>query len=99
MTTIHKRNKMNSKKIIIALMLAIVPIITFAQSSFDEFEDMEDVSTVVVTKKAFELMARFDSDSKEAKEYVNMIKNLNSLRVFATENASIAAKMKAKVNG
>jgi len=99
MTTIHKRNKMNSKKIIIALMLAIVPIITFAQSSFDEFEDMEDVSTVVVTKKAFELMARFDSDSKEAKEYVNMIKNLNSLRVFATENTSIAAKMKAKVNG
>lgn len=99
MKTTHKNRKMNSKKLIIALMLAIAPVITFAQSSFDEFEDMEDVSTVVVTKKAFELMAKFDSDSKEAKEYINMIKNLNSLRVFATENATIAAKMKTKVTG
>ena len=81
-------------------MLAMLPLFTFAQSSFDEFEDMEDVSTVVVTKKAFELMAKFDvsSESPEAKEYMNMIQNLNSLRVFATENAGIASKMKAKVN-
>lgn len=99
-TTIIKNRTMTHKKIILGLMLAMLPLFTFAQSSFDEFEDMEDVSTVVVTKKAFELMAKFDvsSESPEAKEYMNMIQNLNSLRVFATENAGIASKMKAKVN-
>jgi len=97
-TTINKNRKMTSKKLMIAVMIAILPMFTFAQSIFDTFEDMDDVSTVVVTKKAFELMAKFDSDSPEGKEYVNMIANLNNLRVFVTENATIAADMKVKVN-
>lgn len=79
-------------------MLAIAPMFTFAQSIFDKYEDMDDVSTVVVTKKAFELMVKMGGNSDEAKEYVNMISNLNNLRVLATENATIAADMKIKVN-
>jgi hypothetical protein len=97
-TTINKNRKMTSKKIILALMIAILPMFTFAQSIFDKFEDMDDVSTVVVNKRAFDLMSRVGADSPEAKEYVNMVKSLKSLRVFATENATIAADMKAKVN-
>ena len=97
-TTINKNRKMTSKKIMVALMIAILPMFTFAQSIFDKYEDMDDVSTVIVTKKAFELMSKFDSDSPEAKEYVNMIANLNNLRVLATESAAIAADMKANVN-
>lgn len=97
-TTINKNRKMTSKKLILALMLAIAPMFTFAQSIFDKYEDMDDVSTVVVTKKAFELMVKMGGNSDEAKEYVNMISNLNNLRVLATENATIAADMKIKVN-
>jgi hypothetical protein len=59
---------------------------------------MDDVSTVVVSKKAFELMVKMGGESEDAKEYIDMVKNLNSLRVFATENASIAADMRSKVN-
>jgi len=90
--------KMNTKKLVIVMALAVMPLFTFAQSAFDKFEDMDDVSTVVVTKKAFELMVKMSGTSPEAKEYVEMVKNLNSLKVFATENASIAADMKVKVN-
>ena len=96
-TTINKNNKMNSKKLMIAFMLLMAPLFTFSQSVFDKFEDMDDVSTVVVSKKAFELMVKMGGTSDDAKEYVDMVRNLNSLRVFATENASIAADMKSKV--
>lgn len=97
-TTLNKNRKMISKKLILVLMLAIAPLFTFSQSVFDKFEDMDDVSTVVVSKKAFELMVKMGGASDDAKEYVDMVKSLNSLRVFATENASIAADMKSKVN-
>ncbi len=89
---------MNYKNVILALMLLMAPLFTFSQSVFDKFEDMDDVSTVVVTKKAFELMVKMSGTSEDAKEYVDMVKGLNGLRVFATENASIAADMKSKVN-
>ena len=97
-TTINKNRKMTSKKIIIGLMLAMLPLFTFSQSVFDKFEDMDDVSTVVVSKKAFELMIKMSGNNAEAKEYVDMVGGLTGLRVFATENASIAADMKSKVN-
>lgn len=97
-TTINNNRKMNIKKFLIALMVAIIPMTTFAQSAFDEFEDLDEVTTVVVNKRAFDLMSRMGADTEEGKEYVDMVKNLNSLRVFATESSSIAAKMKAKVN-
>jgi len=96
-TTINKNRKMTSKKIIIGLMLAMLPLFTFSQSVFDKFEDMDDVSTVVVSKKAFELMIKMSGNNTEAKEYVDMVGGLTGLRVFATENASIAADMKSKV--
>jgi len=98
MNTINKNIKMKTKTLIIAVALVVLPLFTFAQSVFDKFEDMDDVSTVIVNKRAFDLMGRVGGDSPEAKEYINMVKSLQSLKVFATEKASIAADMKAKVN-
>jgi len=95
---INKTEKMNIKKMILALMLVIAPAVIFSQSTFDKFEDMDDVSTVVVSKKAFELMVKMSGTTAEAKEYADMVGGLTGLRVFATEKASIAAEMKSKVN-
>ena len=98
-TTINKNRAMNIKKFIMILMVAILPLTAFSQSAFDAFEDMDEVSAVVINKRAFKLLAQIDVDAKdkEAQEYINMVQNLNSLKVFATENASVAAQMKAKV--
>lgn len=98
-TTINKNRTMNIKKFIMILMVAILPLTAFSQSAFDAFEDMDEVSAVVINKRAFKLLAQIDVDAKdkEAQEYINMVQNLNSLKVFATENASVAAQMKAKV--
>ncbi len=91
---------MTHKKIMIGLMLAMLPLFTFSQSVFDKFEEMDDVSVVNVNKRAFDLLKKVSvgSESKEAQEYIDMVGNLDNLRVLATENASIAAKMKIEVN-
>jgi len=99
MTTINKNRKMTTKKLMIAFAIAILPLFTFAQSVFDKFEDMDEVSAVVVNQRAFHLLGQIgvNSDDKEAQEYISLVKKLNSLKVFATENASVASEMKAKV--
>lgn len=93
-----KTNKLNKmKKAILIVLIALVPMISFSQSVFEKYEDMDDVSTVVVTKHAFKLLSKIESDSQEVQEYKKMITSLDNLTVYTTENESIAAKMKAEV--
>ena len=97
MKTIYNNNKMKTKNLVIALALVLTPLFTFAQSTFDKFADMDDVSVVTVNKKMFELMTKVAGETDDAKEYISLVSGLNSLRVLATENAAIATEMKAKV--
>jgi hypothetical protein len=86
------------KKIILIIAIAIVPFLGNAQSSiFDKFDGNDDVTTIAVSKKAFQLMAKFGGGSDEAKEYADMIENLDGLKVFTTENKSIASDMQSTV--
>ncbi len=83
------------KNIIITLIALLTISTQYAQTSlFDKFEEMDDVSTVVVTQDAFKMLAKFKGNSPEAKEYVEMVQGLTSLKVFTTENSSIAKQMK-----
>ena len=86
------------KKLILIVAVIIAPFVTSAQSIFDKFEDVDGVTTIVVTKKAFELMSIFGGDSEEAKEYAAMVGGLDGLRVFTTEDSKIAGDMKSTVD-
>ena len=99
MKTINKNKEMKIKTLIIALAIAILPLFTFAQATFDKFVDMDDVSVVTVNKKMFELMGKIAGESDEADDYISLIRGLNSLRILTTENTTIAAEMKANVKG
>lgn len=84
------------KSIFLGLVLAVLPQLSQAQSVFDKFEDMEDVKVVVVNKSAFSLMSSIGQESDS--EYLNLIKGLSELKVFATENQDIANQMELTVN-
>jgi hypothetical protein len=86
---------MKINKIILAAVLVMSAWVANAQSQFDKFEDIEGVTSVVVTQKAFSLMSKIGSESDD--EYLNMIKNIESLRVFATESLEVATQMEAAV--
>ena len=72
----------------------MLPFANYAQISiFDKFEDMDDVTSVIVNKEAFKMLSKFKGSSPEAKEYAAMVENLESLKVFTTESTTIANQM------
>ena len=83
------------KKLILIIAIAIVSVTSYAQSSiFDKFEDMDDVTTVVVTQEAFRMMAKFNvGGNDEGDDYLDMLKGLKSFKVFTTENPTISEEM------
>lgn len=87
------------KKVILILALAFVSNISFSQSMFDKLEDLDEVSSVVVSKDAFEMLSKFkvDDADNEAMEVFKMIQDLQELKVLSTENASIASQMESLV--
>ncbi len=87
------------KKLAIAIALILTPIIASAQI-FDKYEDENDVTSVVVTKNMFKLLAQIDieSDDPEVKEYMDMVNSLDNIKVFMTENESVGARMKGDVD-
>lgn len=86
------------KKVILILAVVFSSNIMFAQGVFDKLEDLDEVSTVVVTKDAFELLRKFpDANSKDMKVF-NTAKGLQELKVFSTENMTIAKDMESMVN-
>lgn len=87
------------KKIIFIIALAILPFASYAQISiFDKFEDMDDVTSVIVNKEAFKMLSKFKGNSPEAKAYGEMVQSLESLKVFTTENTAIANQMEEVVS-
>jgi len=88
------------KKYIVILLIAVLPVAGLSQSLFDKYEDLDDVTSVVVSKKAFELLAKMDIevDDPEAQDFMDIATSVNSLKVFTTDNESIGADMKASVN-
>jgi hypothetical protein len=84
------------KKYISTILLLLVTSPFFAQSVFDQFEGIEGVNTVLVNKKMFDLMSKvkLDSSDKETQQYMNLIKKIDNLKVYRTQNERIATQMR-----
>ena len=88
------------KKFLIIALLSFLPAGLTAQSIFDRFEDLDEVSSVVVNKNMFNLLVKMDvdTDDPEAKEFMDIAKSLSGLKVFITEDEKVSADMKATVD-
>ena len=88
------------KRNILILLIAVLPLSGFSQSLFDKFEDMDEVTSVVVNKSMFNLLAKIDVevDDPEAQDFMDIASSLKSLKVFTTDDAKISSQMKTSVN-
>lgn len=88
------------KKIIVIIALILAPALSFGQSIFDKLEIMDNVSSVIFNKDAFQLMSKFnlEGEKNEGVEIFKMIQNLEVLKLFTTQDASVAKKMDGMVN-
>jgi alpha-acetolactate decarboxylase len=99
-STIHEYRKNNKKSIsknfILTLVFAFVSTAFYAQGAFDKFDGQDDVTSVIVNKKMFDIMSKVkvDASDKETQQYMALIKKLDNLRVFTTKNAKIESDMK-----
>lgn len=88
------------KKFLIIAALLVTPLLGSAQSIFDKYEEMDEVSSVIVNKNMFELLMKMDVDvdDPEAKEFMDIAKSLSGVKVFVTEDKAVSADMKATVD-
>ena len=86
------------KKIIVLIAFVMLPNLFFGQQSvFDKFDGMDDVTSVLVTKKMFEMIGnvKMDATDKNAQQFISLTKKLNNLKVFTTSNPKIKADLKS----
>lgn len=83
-------------RIITSLVIAFFSNTFFAQSTFDKFDGRDEVTSIMVNKKMFDLMSKVkvDASDKEAQNYLNLIRKLDNLKVFTTSSVKITAEMK-----
>lgn len=88
------------KKFLILAALMVTPLLGSAQSIFDKYEEMDEVSSVIVNKNMFELLMKMDVDvdDPEAKEFMDIAKSLSGVKVFVTEDKAVSDDMKSTVD-
>jgi len=80
------------KKIVLFTLMLSLNLLT-AQSLFDKYEDYDTVTSVIVTEEMFKLLKEIDLESEEAKEEIDILSSLTSLKVFSVEDASTSQKI------
>lgn len=87
------------KKFTFAFMALLIPFLSNAQS-FEKYEAMKEVDAVVITSKMFKLLTKIDlnADDPETQAYIDLIENLEEMRVFSSSKESVRKQMSSDVN-
>ena len=87
------------KKLAILIAMVVAPMYMSAQDAFDSFEFEREVSSVVVTKNMFKLLSKLDLESNdiESKEYLELVNNLDNIKIYSTENKEVGERMDVAV--
>lgn len=87
------------KKLVIVLAIIIAPVMSYGQSIFDKYEDMEGVSSFVMTQKMFNMLASINvnMDDPEDQAFMDMAKKITGLKVYTTGSEKTSADMNATV--
>ena len=85
------------RKSIVVFVIMLLPTFFFGQAAFDKFDGQDDVTSVIVNKKMFQMMGsvKMDNKDKETQQYLNLIKKLDNLKVFTTKSTRVENEMKA----
>ena len=85
------------RKSIVVFVIMLLPTFFFGQAAFDKFDGQDDVTSIIVNKKMFQMMGSVKTDhkDKENQQYLDLIKKLDNLKVFTTNSTRVAADMKA----
>ena len=83
------------KNLVIAILFVALPFVGVAQNNFDKFEERKGVASMVMNQRMFKLLSKVDLNSSdpEIKEYINLVNNLENIKMFTTVDQAIASEM------
>jgi hypothetical protein len=84
-------------RFIVTMVLALVPTLFFGQSAFDKFDGQDNITSVVVNKKTFEMLGGVKADIKDkgVAKYMDLANNIENFKMFSTSSIKAAAEMKS----
>lgn len=87
------------KKLITITIVGLISVMGYSQN-FSKYENMKEVDAMIMTSKMFKLLAKVDlsSSDPEAQQYLNLIENLEEIKVFTTNQPSIRTQMATDVS-
>ena len=86
------------KKSLVVLLIAIFPVLGFSQSIFDKYEQMDHVAAITINKGLINLVSSVDIEGDDdAKEFFELAKGLDGIKVFVTEDKAVSADMTSTV--
>lgn len=85
------------KKLIMLVVFALITVVSYAQSPFDKYEDVKGVTSIVMNQKMFKLLSKVDLNSNDAEmqKYINLVDNLENVKMYTSANASVMDQMNA----
>ena len=85
------------KKLVLLFAMALVPFFGISQDAFDKYENSENVGSVIINKGLLGIVANMSADDKdeETKEFLELAKSIDNIRVFVSEDATASADMSA----
>jgi hypothetical protein len=88
------------KKLYFTVVMALLPALFFAQGTFDKYEKDANVTSFIAGKKTFTMLAKtkFDKNDENAKQGVELVNQIESVKVFTTNNKATASDMKVTVD-
>lgn len=75
------------KKLIIAVVLAVTPFVSFAQTNvFDKFQNVEGIQSICLNSKLFEIAGSVETPAggEKAQKCLDMVKNIDNMKIFST---------------
>ncbi|KPM33746.1 Hypothetical protein I595_652 [Croceitalea dokdonensis DOKDO 023] len=83
------------RRVFVILSISLLSYTGYSQTVFDKYENSENVASLSINKGLLELVANMSSDDQDAetKEFLEMVKHIDGIKVFISENGNASADM------
>ena len=79
------------------LSLILLPTLLLSQNIFDKYEDMDQVSSVIVNEKMFKMLADVETNDPDSGAFISQAKMLKNLTVFTTSSLDVTNSIEKDV--
>ena len=84
------------KLIGLVMSIAMMSLTTNAQD-FSKYDNVREITSIVVNKSMFKLMSKLDLDSEDedVKAYLDLVENLDDIKIYTTESLEYGKQLRA----